>query len=147
MRILFSAVLLVGAASAGCGPPEEKFVRVAGRLKVGGKPLDRGQIGFIPDESRGTTHPQYSIGEVRPDGGYELVTNDKAGVRPGWYKVVAWVSAEPISPSPSYGPNGELRGVRWLVAAKYTKRETTDLTVEVVDNPAPGAYDFDLAPP
>ena len=35
----------------------------------------------------------------------------------------------------------------WIVHPKYTQRHTTDLKVEVVDNPAPGAYDFDLSPP
>jgi hypothetical protein len=33
---------------------------------------------------------------------------------------------------------------RWAVHAKYTSEQTTDLQIEVVDKPAPGAYDLEL---
>src|SRR3712207_4675146 len=100
---LAMALAAWACATAGCGgPPAEKFVPVAGRVTVSGQPLTTGHVGFIPDESRGTRHPEYSIGDVRPDGQFSLVTNDKSGVRLGWYKVVVWAPAEPMSPTPSY---------------------------------------------
>jgi hypothetical protein len=142
-------LLLVGACGwlSACGKPPEKYVRVAGKVMVNGVPLTGGQVGFMPDETSGTTHFEYSIGEVQPDGTYQLVTNDKGGVRPGWYRVVVWASVEPMSPTPAYDANGQLKPIRWKTAAKYTRKETTDLRLEVVENPAPGAYDLSLSPP
>jgi hypothetical protein len=150
MRTCGAAVLTVcaGLLAAGCGgPPPEKFVTVSGRVTVGGKPLSTGQIGFVPDESAGNPHPEYPTAAIQSDGTFTLATNDKAGVRPGWYKVVVWAWAEPVPLAPVYDANGQLKSYRSHVAAKYSKRETTDLKVEVVENPAAGAYDFALSPP
>lgn len=142
------AALLAAALAAGCGgPPPEKFVAVSGRVTVGGKALGTGQIGFIPDEAQGNAHPEYPMGLLQPDGAYTLATNDKGGVRPGWYKVVVWAWAEPLPAAPVFDANGQPKLPRSLAAAKYSKKETTDLRVEVVEAPAPGAYNFDLSPP
>ena len=142
-------IALLWAASAvslsGCkGQPSEKFVTVEGRLMVEGQPVTTGHIGFIPDESRGNMHPEYSIGDIQPDGKFKLVTNDKGGVRLGWYKVVIWAASEPISPTPTFGANGQPTPINWVVATKYTTKETTDLFVEVVEQPSPGRYDFNV---
>lgn len=146
MRACLAGSLVLVLAGCG-GPPPEKFVTVSGRVKVGGKALTTGDIGFIPDEAAGNPHPEYCIGDIKPDGTFTLVTNDKAGVRPGAYKVVVWAWAEPLSPAPTYDARGQPIVPRALVAVKYTKKETTDLRVEVVEDPAEGAYDFDLSPP
>jgi len=150
MSVRFATMLLVSMTcyAAGCKSKQEvKFVTVEGRVLVAGKPLTSGQIGFIPDESRGATHPEYSIGEMQSDGTFKLVTNDKNGVRPGWYKVVVWASVEPMPATPSYDANGQLKPIAWLVATKYTTKESTDLQIEVVENPPSGAYDLNLDPP
>jgi hypothetical protein len=149
MKILCVTALAVcaGILTAGCkGKPEEKFVSVEGQVLVDGKPLTTGFIGFIPDEERGTKHPEYSLCEISPDGKFKLATNDKSGVRPGWYKVVVWASSEPLPQRTAFDANGQPVAIPWLVAPKYTTKETTDLFVEVVEKPAAGAYVFNLSP-
>ncbi len=150
MRKLGVVALAVctGLLAVGCGsPPPEKFVTVSGRVTVSGKPLTAGQLAFIPDEPQGNTHAEYSLGDLQPDGTYTLATNDKGGVRPGRYKVVVWAWAEPVPAAPAYDASGQLKPIRAHVAAKYVKKETTDLQIEVVENPTAGAYNFDLSPP
>ena len=147
MQARLLATTWIGALLAGCSSPGEKLVVVEGRVTVNGNAVGTGHVGFIPDESKGTAHPEYSVGDLRPDGKFTLATNAKGGVRPGWYKVVVWASAEPLPENPVYDANGQLKPVRWLVNVKYTAKETTDLRVEVVEKPAAGAYEFDLLPP
>jgi hypothetical protein len=150
MKILFVTAWAVcaGILAGGCkGKNSEKFVSVEGRVLVDGKPLSTGFIGFMPDESRGTTHPEYSLCEISPDGKFKLVTNDRSGVRLGWYKVVVWASSQPLPQRTTFDSNGQPIPIPWLVAAKYTTKETTDLSIEVVEKSAAGAYDFNLSPP
>lgn len=117
------------------------MVPVSGKVIVDGKPLTKGQIGFIPDASQGNTRPEYSIGEIEVDGTFQLKTLGQSGARLGWYKVVVWASAN--EPDQSHTP-GVVWKPEWLVHAKYTNAETTDLVREVTESAPPGAYDFDL---
>ena len=75
-----------------------------------------------------------------PDGSYELFSFEKPGLPLGWYKVVVYATKNDPPASPSgWAP-------QWLVPVKYTTAETTDLSIEVVAEPAENAYHFDLQP-
>jgi hypothetical protein len=65
-------------------------------------------------------------GTIDADGRYELFTRGKRGAPPGWYKVVIT----------AFGPDGS------LINTKYGWIQLTDLEVEVMEHPSPGAYDF-----
>jgi hypothetical protein len=125
-----SGVLLAcGAmAAAGCGGP--KHVPVAGRATVDGKPLAGLVITFNPDPAKGNDARVSCVGRVGADGQYSLISDDgfkvRKGARLGWYKVTV------SSPDDNLIP----------VNKKYTNFRQTDLTVEVVADPQPGAYDL-----
>jgi hypothetical protein len=96
-----------------------------------------------PDASRGNTSPFEPTGTVDETGVYTLRTDGKAGAPPGWYKVV--VVARDDAPVVHPQAKQNHRPVsKSLVPAKYGQEKTTDLVIEVVENPTPGAYDLKL---
>lgn len=131
-------VLALAFLVAGCSG--ERLIPlhpVAGRVTFAGKPVPKGEIVFVPDAEKGNTLLQFGIGKLNPDGTYTAQTLQKPGVQPGWYKVMVLATENEPKESPAWVPI-------WIVPVKYTKPETTDLRVEVVLNPAAGAYDFTL---
>ena len=58
---------------------------------------------------------------------------DRKGAPPGWYKVVVTAYDNPRP--------GNLKP---LISMKYQDAKTTPLEKEVVENPEPGRYDFNL---
>jgi hypothetical protein len=97
-------------------------------------------VSFRPDPARGNTSQHHPTGEIDANGNYELYTVGKKGAPPGWYKVLVLADLNQKS-----GPvHPEMP--RWAVHLKYTRPESTDLFVEVVEKPAPGAYDLNLSP-
>ena len=145
--------LLVLALCAGCvlwlpgcrSAPEEIWAPVSGTVKVEGKLLTTGWLTFHPDESRGNKGSHLAVAEIKPDGTYELSTNGRPAVPCGPYKVVVAASPDPIPVKPPRNPDGTPKKLRWLVHEKYTKPETTDARIEVVEKPAPGSYDLKLS--
>jgi hypothetical protein len=96
-----------------------------------------------PDASRGNNSPFEPTGTVDDSGTYTLRTEGKTGAPPGWYKVV--VTARDDAPVAHPKTKQNHRPVsKSLVPAKYGQEKTTDLVIEVVENPAPGAYDLKL---
>jgi hypothetical protein len=112
---------------AGCGP---KVVPVSGKATLDGKPLSGFVVTFNPDTSKGPEARMDCSGRLGADGQYSLRMDDGfktyKGAPPGWYKVTIW--------SPDDKP--------LLVNKKYTNIKQTDLTIEVVADPPPGAYDL-----
>ena len=60
--------------------------------------------------------------------------NGKKGAPAGWYKVLVSAFANKIEEGPVTP--------RYILEAKYYSPEKTDLSVEVVADPAPGRYDL-----
>ena len=118
---------------AGCGGP--KRVAVSGTVTLDGKPLNGGVLSFSPDASKGNAARVNCTGPVR-DGHFELRTSGVvrsetgSGVPPGWYKVSLLTN---------------LPGQREIkVNRKFTNPATSPLSVEVMDNPTPAAYNFKM---
>lgn len=137
MRRLRCSSQLIGLLCACClltleGCGGMKLVSVSGKATIDGKPLGRGVVSFNPDPSKGNTVRIATTGLLKGDGQFEVYTDDghqvKPGVPLGWYKVT--ITA----------PGGDDRPLP--VNVKYTDFTKTDLTVEVVANPTPGAYDL-----
>jgi hypothetical protein len=121
-------------ALAGCGGL--KLVPVSGKVMLGDKPLKGGGVSFIPDASKGNTARVSCTGRIDSQGHYQLATSavrgsdSGKGAPLGWYKVTL-LTTLPGSPEIS-------------VNSKYLDPETTPLSVEVVADPSPGAYDLKL---
>jgi hypothetical protein len=118
----------------GCGGL--KLVSVSGKVMLGDKPLTHGAVSFNPDASKGNTARVMCVGRINAQGHYELTTSGMRGADTGkgaprgWYKVtlITFPGDQPLP-----------------VHSKYTDPDTTPLSVEVVANPAPGAYDFKVS--
>jgi hypothetical protein len=93
-------------------------------------------VSFRPDAARGNTTRYEPAGQIDASGNYKLITAGKDGAPPGWYKVSV-VAVEPIDPGDPYAPR------KSIVNRKYGTPDS-GLAVEVVAEPAPGAYDLKL---
>src|SRR5207249_10252014 len=123
------AALCLGAALVlpGCGGP--KHVPVVGMATtVDGKPLAGFVISFNSDPAKGNNARVACMGRIGADGQYALISDDgfkvTKGALLGWYKVTL------SSPDDNVIPANK----------KYTDFRKTDLSVEVVAEPQPGAY-------
>jgi len=123
---------------AGCG---SRFnpVPVSGAVTVDGEPLTHFRLSFVPDAAKGNTTPVSVMSPIDAQGRYDLRTtavktsDGGRGAPLGWYKVVL-VTGAPGDPPCD-------------VERKFTEVNQTPLSVEVVDNPEPGHYDFNLTRP
>ena len=111
---------------------------------VGDVPLQTGIVTFQPDTARGNTTPHQPTANIDRNGNYELFTVGKVGAPLGWYKVLvtAIESEEELAKQPS-SPK-QKRRPKSVIDLKYRDLKTTDLVIEVVESPAPGAYDLKL---
>ena len=133
---------LIGCAGDPYGLGKTAVVR--GRVTVGDVPLQTGIVTFQPDTARGNTTPHQPTANIDRNGHYELFTVGKVGAPLGSYKVLvtAIESDEDLAkqaPSP-----GRSRMPKSVINLKYRTPKTTDLVIEVVESPAPGAYDLKL---
>jgi hypothetical protein len=135
MRISKATLRVLGVVSAwatlsaaGCGGP--RHVPVSGKATVDGKPLAGLVISFNADPAKGNDARVSCVGRIGADGKYTLLSDDgfkvTKGARLGWYKVTL------SSPDDDALP----------VHRKYTDFRQTDLSIEVVADPQPGAYDL-----
>jgi hypothetical protein len=134
----FFAMSLVFLGS-GCGG-SAKLYPVSGKITLKDKPLTSGTVAFRPDKAKGNTFNGEPIGELNSDGQYTLMTNGKPGAPPGHYKVT--VSAT----GPINEDNTKVAVQQSPINSGFSLEENTPLAVEVVANPAPGAYDFKVGP-
>jgi hypothetical protein len=125
------------ASLAGCGV---KRVPVSGTVTLDGQPLNAGVLVFTPDVAKGNKSNISCTSPVK-EGRYELQTHgvtrsdSGAGVPLGWYKVTLRILLESTKKHPVAPIN---------VNPKYMNVDKTPLSVEVKDNPEPGAYDFQM---
>jgi hypothetical protein len=139
MASLVFAGLGLAVGSAGCGDPTDigRTVPVVGKVTANGKPVKAGSVSFRPDKSKGNTSAHEPYGEIDADGNYKLRTGKKEGAPVGWYRVAVF-AGEPVEV-------GNLSGqAKWYANPKYAAAESSGLTIEVVEQPAPGAYDLKL---
>lgn len=121
----------------GCGTRSGagKLVPVIGKVSFEGDALTTGSLSFRPDGNKGNTSKVEPFGTIGPDGTYKLFTAQKEGAPTGWYKVIVVVDT-PSNPKDPYSMP------RSVIHKKYRDPKTTDLSVEVVENAAPGTYDL-----
>jgi len=122
-------VLVLSGCDAGV-----KRVPVSGAVTLDGQPLTGGVLHFAPDVSKGNNNRVDCLSPVR-GGHYNLLTqailqkDNGTGAPLGWYKVYLFT---------------DIPGVNIHVNPKFTLPEKTPISVEVVENPPPGAYDIKM---
>jgi hypothetical protein len=138
--------LLIGLSS-GCGDGSRvgPTFPVSGQITFMNEPLvAKNTIVLLkPDASKGNTSPFEPTGTVDESGTYVLRTEGKMGAPPGWYKVVV-VSRDDAPVVHPKAQQNHRPVSKSLVPAKYGQEKSTDLVIEVVENPSPGAYDLKL---
>jgi hypothetical protein len=143
---LFPAALLFVFLASGCGDASGvgKTLPVTGKVTLDDAPLTAAStiILFKPDDAKGNTSPFEPTGTVDDQGNYTLSTRGKKGAPPGWYKVI--VTATEARPEQAMGPRHHHPTPRSLLPARYGQAATTPLAIEVVEQPASGAYDLKL---
>jgi hypothetical protein len=117
----------------GCGK-SVKLVPVSGKVTLGNQPVSGGQVTLIPDKEGAT--PGLITGNIDSSGNYKILTNGKDGAPLGKYKVTVTPSMMP-SMDPKKGPPRPFPEI-------YGDPRKTTLSIEVVENPAPGAYDLKM---
>ena len=136
VRLLTLLGGFLAAGAAGCGKDADKRFTVEGKVLFGDQPLKAGYITFYPDPAQGNASKEVPSGKIDAQGTYEIWTGTKKGAAPGRYKV-AVTAADQIDPKNPYF-------TKWLIPERYIDPKTSKLTVEVVEQPAAGAYDFKL---
>ena len=147
-KIVFVFLGLSAAiAASGCADSSDvgRTVPVSGKATFENSPLTAKStiIVFKPDASRGNTSPFEPTGTVDADGSYTLKTKGRSGAPPGWYKVIV-TAREETDPTHPKSPQQRRPVAKSLLPAKYGQVETSGLSIEVVEKPAPGAYDLKL---
>jgi hypothetical protein len=134
--------------AAGCGDASGvgPTFPVAGKVTLNNTPLTAQNTVILckPDAAKGNKSPFEPSGTVDAEGNYTLTTRGKSGAPPGWYKVVVTARDE-AAPAHPKGPQRHRPVARSLLPARYGQAQTTDLSIEVVERPAPGAYDLKLS--
>ena len=125
------------ALNAGCGGEEgPALVSVTGIVTVDGTPISGAGISFRGETKPG--QPEYLPGgSTDSTGKYTLITAGKDGAEVGTYKILVF---PPSSPPGAAGP--EVAPPTFN--KKYLTIESTDLTVQVTADAAPGSYDLKL---
>jgi hypothetical protein len=110
---------------------------VEGNVTIDGKPFTNGAVTLIPTEGGA---PSY--GGTDAQGHYSLETGNKAGVKPGTYKVVLQkFETGKVDPRDEEGRNTQnMAPAKALVPEKYSKPETSDITLTIPS--ADGKYDI-----
>ncbi len=140
-RWYLAALCLCGsfATLVGCGDSTGKLAPVVGKVMVNGQPLTSGtgtgSVSFRPDKANATSLEP--AGMIDQDGTYRLLTAGKEGAPLGRYHVLV-VDMDPVDPKNPYGKR------KSHVHLKYGDPKTSNLVIDVVQSPAPGAYDLKL---
>jgi hypothetical protein len=140
-----ASLLLLPLAGCGADPGVGPVFPVTGKITINDQPLKAATaiVVFKPDTSKKNTSPIEPSGTVDDQGVYSLVTKGRQGASLGWYKVVV-VAHDGKQFADMTKTRHQRPVVGSLLPAKYGSATTTDLVVEVVENPAAGAYDLKL---
>lgn len=132
--------ILVSVSLVGCGGNDgPQLIPVSGKVSIADGPLAGAGISLRADASKGNSTQHIPSGITDAEGKYELTTGIAKGAPAGWYQVV-------VTPPTAAPVGGELpRSGPPSFDRKYTDVTTTDLSLEVKEGAAPGAYDLQLA--
>ncbi|MEA1950624.1 MAG: hypothetical protein U9N87_04525 [Planctomycetota bacterium] len=146
--LLFLAPWLFVAV--GCGPSRPEVAKVKGKITFRGAPVTTGQIVFLPEKGRPAR------GKIGADGTYSLTTFDADdGAVLGKHTVtIESIKVHESGPRPKSmeeeikmareAAPGSMAGgaVQHLIPPKYSNRETSGLSKEVVRGE--NTFDFEL---
>ena len=120
MIVLATIVL----TTAGCGGKNDlPLAPVEGSVTYQGKPLNHGRVVFSPLD--GTSGPQ-AVGEIGPDGSFQMRTVDHDGAPVGRHRVTVHCRRPPTDQE-----RKDLVVTELLIPARYARHAETPLVFEV----------------
>jgi hypothetical protein len=129
---------LAALGVSSCGKSGPQLSPVEGKVTLtDGKPVASGSITLFADASRGNTSKEVPAGTIQ-DGTYSIYTSTKKGAPLGAYKV-SISAAKEVNPDNPYV-------TEWIAEERYVDPARSGLTLEVVEKPEPGRYDFKIKP-
>jgi len=135
--------LTIAVALCGCGDSHPHTIEVRGTVTYQGKPLEGGTISFFPTQAPEGLPRRPALGQIQPDGGYQLTTFDHGdGVMPGEYAVAitSLIGAPPLTSWEESPPQRESR-----IPLKYNTFDRSGLSATVpADADSPLVLDFQL---
>jgi hypothetical protein len=108
-------------------------------VTVDDEPLAHGLVIFYPDAARGNHSPSEPRGRTDKQGAYQLHTDGRKGVAPGWYRV----AVVPQQPDPGTKAAGPKTGVPF--DRRYENPATSQLEVLVAADSDGTGFDFRLS--
>ena len=134
------ALILFSLFVTGCGD-SGTYYPVRGKITFDDEPFVRETTTVVLKPIEGNASEFEPVGKIDFEGNYEIYTGGRKGAPPGRYKVVVTAHDDSVDlkkPRPKRPvPNS-------LLPAKYGTAETTELEIDVVAHPSPGAYDLKL---
>lgn len=125
--------------ATGCGPSGPKLYPVEGKVSLkDGTPVEFGFIILHPEVEQKENPLDVCQGTIKA-GKYSILTDIREGAQAGRYRVSIQAGKD-VDPANPYV-------TEWLADEKYIDPLQSKLTLEVVENPAAGQYDFQLDPP
>jgi hypothetical protein len=135
---LVAAFLVSLAAVPGCGPGGPTLYAVQGKVTLkDGTPVKYGHVILHADKAKGNATQEIPSGTIR-NGEYTITTGGRDGAPPGAYRVSVEAADEVDEANPYF--------TKWFASEKYVNPDTSGLTMEVVEGPEAGRYDFKLDP-
>ena len=137
---MFFALCMGVVVLGGCNPPPAPCFPVSGKVIWQKKGLPSGAVNFTPDASKGNNLKEGPMGVIGADGTYTLSTNGRSGAPLGWYKV----TISTIVPPGESVTTGQAMPKPVNIPGKYSKPDSSGISIEVTENPKPGQYDIEL---
>lgn len=141
----FALPALLTVVLPGCGTDDVGTIYpVSGRVLRNNKPIKvrSGYVVLKPDTEKGNDTKFEPSATIDSDGRYVIYTKERKGAPPGWYKVVITATGE--TPKPTRSRSTSRPVPKPVLPARYGQAKTTPLSIEVVADPAAGAYDLDV---
>ncbi len=138
--------LTLAVLSSGCGNGVGQTYPVAGKIALNDQPWTAKTTVILckPNAARGNASTLEPTGTVDDQGNYTLTTRGVKGAPPGWYVVLVTATSPTAETSGDPKHKGSHPHPGSLLPAKYGQVKTSGLEIEVVEAPAPGAYDLQL---
>jgi hypothetical protein len=115
-----------------------ELIPVSGRVLLDDAPIGPGSLSLRPIAGTGTW--DQPAGMIADDGAYQVFTNGKPGAPPGNYAVVVFIHEQP--PADGSAHPGLPQS---LIPARYNDPARSGLSLNIVPDALPDAYDLRLS--
>ena len=119
-------LILLVAATSGCGPAGPTLVPATGTITVDGKPADGAMLIFHPVGGKGSI----ASAAANAAGAFDIISNGKPGIVTGSYKVTAsW--PDPAKKPKEFSLGGTIEDAPDLLGGRFVTPDKAVTTIEI----------------